>query len=119
MARYPNKIGRPVLRIKTSYGVGPVRRTPLGWIGLVTRRRSLGTVCDLAYMVVRSSHPLTPNGTLLRRLPAVIHSTGRFESRVLRFGRSRKTSMADPRTWFSNLVHAQAAYNAVVQRGGR
>lgn len=119
MARCPNKIGRPVLRIKTSYGIGSVRRTPQGWVGLVMRRRSLGSDYDLAYMVVRSPHPLAPNGTLLRLLPAVIHSTGRFETRVFRFGRSRKTSMADPRTWFSNLAHAQAAYNAVVRRGGR
>ena len=118
MARYSNKIGRPGLRIKATYGIGSVRRTPRGWIGLVMRRRSLGSDYDLAYMVVRSPHPLAPNGTLLRHLPAVIHSTGRFESRVLRYGRTKKTTMTDPRTWFSNLADAQAAYHAVVQRGG-
>ena len=119
MPRYPSKVGRPVHRIKTSYGIGPVRRTSRGWVGLVTRLRRLGPDGDIAYMVVRSPHPLAPNGTLLGRLPAVIHSTGRFETHVLRFGRSRKTSMADPRTWFSNLADAQAAYDAVVRRGGR
>lgn len=119
MARYPNNVGRPILRIKTSYGIGSVSRTPRGWVGLVMRRRSLGCDYDLAYMVVRSLHPLAPNGTLLRHLPAVIHSTGRFESRLLRYGRTKKTTMTDPRTWFSNLAHAQAAYHAVVQGGGR
>lgn len=122
MTTYRNlvsKVGRSVLPVKASYTVLSTRQTPRGWVAFVYRQRRHGGQVDDAYMVVRSPHPIVTNGTLLLRLPAVLHSTGRFETRVMRFGRTIKTRMDDPRTWFSDRDHAEATFNLVVRRGGR
>jgi hypothetical protein len=122
MTTYRNlvsKVGRSVLPVKASYTVFSTRQTPRGWVAFVNRqRRHAGQVND-AYMVVRSPHPIVSNGTLLLRLPAVLHSTGRFEKRMMRSGRAIWTQMADARTWFSDHDQAEAAFNLVVHRGGR
>ena len=122
MTTYRNlvsKVGRSVLPVKASYTVLSTRQTPRGWVAFVNRQRRYGGQVDDAYMVVRSPHPIVSNGTLLLRLPAVLHSTGCFEKRTMRFGRAIWTHMADPRTWFSDHDQAEAAFNHVVLRGWR
>jgi len=122
MTNYRNlvsKVGRSVLPVKASYTVLSTRQTPRGWVAFVNRKRRYGGQVDDAYMVVRSPHPIASNGSLLMRLPALLHSTERFETRVMRFGRTIRTRMDDPRTWFSDLDQAEAAFNRVVRRGGR
>lgn len=121
MTTYRNlvsKVGRSVLPVKATYTVLSARQTPRGWVAFVKRQRQHGGQVNDAYMVVRSPHPIVSNGTLLLRLPAVLQSTGRFEKRMMRFGRAIWTHMADARTWFSDRDRAEGAFNLVVRRGG-
>ena len=115
-----SQVGRSVVRIPTQYRVLRASPTPCGWIGLVQRRRQLGTVVVFTWMVVRAPAPLTEDGRVLRSLPAIVFRGGHFETKRSKSGWTTTTAtLADPKTWFSKYGRALAAFHRVVRRGGR
>lgn len=105
-----SQVGRPVQRIATRYTVITATQTRRGSISLIRRRRMIAGLHADAWMIVRSAKRPSPSSTLLRGLEGVLRSTGRFRAGV---------KMRDPRTWYASEIEARAAFDAIVQRGGR
>ena len=101
------RVGRPVVRPKTTYQLLDTARRHKTWFGLIERTRLWPGRVDVCFMVVRSPKSLPLSGVQIRALSAASKSGG--------FGHK----LRDPRTWMSTIREARGRFTWIVRRASK